>query len=44
MVGARMQSNRLSTVSGKMTLRYSFRLYGPRSRLQMLQMKLAICE
>ncbi len=27
--------------AARWTLRYSFRLYGPRSRLQMLQMKLA---
>ena len=44
LVGARMQSKRRRTVSGRMTLRYSFRLYGPRRRLQMLQMKLAIWE
>ena len=40
----RMQSNRRRTVSGRMTLRYSYLLNGPRSRLQMLQMKLAIWE
>ena len=43
-VGASRQSKRLSTVRGRMTLRYSFRLYGPRSRLQRLQMKLASWE
>ena len=41
LVGASRQSKRRSTVSGRMTLRYSLRLYGPRSRLQMLQMSLA---
>src|SRR6218665_278247 len=41
LVGANRQSNLRSTVSGRMTLRYSLRLYGPRSRLQMLQMSLA---
>jgi len=41
LVGASRQSKRRNTVSGKMTLRYSLRLYGPRSRLQMLQMSLA---
>ena len=44
MVGASRQSNRRRTVSGRMTLRYSLRLYGPRSRLQMLQMKVASWE
>ena len=44
LVGASKQSKRRSTVSGRITLRYSLRLYGPRSRLQMLQMKLASWE
>ena len=39
-VGASTQSKRRSTVSGRMTFRYSLRLYGPRSRLQIPQMKL----
>ena len=44
LVGASRQSKRRSTVIGRMTLRYSLRLYGPRSRLQMLQMKPASRE
>src|SRR5476649_326967 len=44
LVGARIQSNRRRTVRGRMTFRYSLRLYGPRSRLQMVQMKLAISK
>ena len=42
LVGARRQSKRRNTVRGKITFLYSLRLYGPRSRLQMLQMKFAI--
>lgn len=40
-VSASTQSNRRSTVNGKITFRYSFLLYGPRSRLQIFQMKSA---
>lgn len=41
LVDASRQSKRRNTVNGRITLRYSLRLYGPRSRLQILQMKLA---
>lgn len=40
-MSASTQSNRRSTVNGKITLRYSLRLYGPRSKLQMSQTKFA---
>ncbi len=36
-------SNRRNTVNGKITFRYSLRLYGPRSRLHIFQMKFASC-